>query len=246
MLAFPCVQLPDLTNQDAMQRFFLQEVQQGEELLAAGKALSHVSSSSHLSPLSLPCVISLPLSSLPHLSPSLFLVSALSLSLPCLISLPLSSLSHLSLLSLLSSHHPPTPSLSHLSLSLSSLSHLSSSLFLISSPPTTPNPPPFFVSPLPLSLSHLSPSISSLSPPTHPPFLPCLISPPLSSLSHLTPSLSPSIHLLCPSLAFTPFPSFSPPTPKGYWGCVMSTPCLESQGCHLIPLSYPFSCFSAP
>ncbi|XP_076463550.1 mitochondrial import receptor subunit TOM20 homolog [Babylonia areolata] len=29
-------QLPDLTNQEAMQKFFLQEVQQGEELLARG------------------------------------------------------------------------------------------------------------------------------------------------------------------------------------------------------------------
>lgn len=29
-------QIPDLTNQEAMQKFFLQEVQQGEELLASG------------------------------------------------------------------------------------------------------------------------------------------------------------------------------------------------------------------
>ena len=33
--------------------------------------------------------------------------------------------------------------------------------------------------------------------------------------------------------------------PKGGWGCLMSPPCLESQGCHLIPLYYLFSCFSA-
>ncbi|KAK7104555.1 mitochondrial import receptor subunit TOM20 homolog isoform X2 [Littorina saxatilis] len=32
----PKAQLPDLTNQEAMQKFFLQEVQMGEELLAAG------------------------------------------------------------------------------------------------------------------------------------------------------------------------------------------------------------------
>ena len=34
-------------------------------------------------------------------------------------------------------------------------------------------------------------------------------------------------------------------TPKGGRGCLMSTPCLESLGCHLIPLSYLLSCFSA-
>ena len=33
------------------------------------------------------------------------------------------------------------------------------------------------------------------------------------------------------------------PTPKGGRGCLMSSPCLESQGCHLIPLSYLLSCF---
>ena len=32
-------------------------------------------------------------------------------------------------------------------------------------------------------------------------------------------------------------------TPKGGWGCLMSPSCLESQGCHLIPLSYLLSCF---
>ena len=32
---------------------------------------------------------------------------------------------------------------------------------------------------------------------------------------------------------------------KGGWGCVMSPPCLESQGCHLIPLCYLLSCSSA-
>ena len=31
--------------------------------------------------------------------------------------------------------------------------------------------------------------------------------------------------------------------PKGGRGCLMSTSCLESQGCHLIPLSYLLSCF---
>ena len=211
MLAFPCVQLPDLTNQDAMQRFFLQEVQQGEELLAAGKSLSHVSSSFHLSPLSLPGLI----------SPSLCLVSSLSLSLPCLIFLPLSSLSHLSPcllshLSLLVTPPPPPPFFLVSSLPLSSLSHLSPSLFLISSPPTTPNPPLFFVSPLPLSLSHLSPSISSLSPP--PTLLFFLVS------SH---SLSLSFHPSSPSIPrFHPLPLFLSPNPKGILGM-----------CNVYPLS---------
>ena len=31
--------------------------------------------------------------------------------------------------------------------------------------------------------------------------------------------------------------------PKGGWGCLMSPSCLESQGCHLIPLSYLLACF---
>ena len=34
-------------------------------------------------------------------------------------------------------------------------------------------------------------------------------------------------------------------TLTGGWGCLMSNPCLESKGCHLIPLSYLLSCFSA-
>ena len=33
--------------------------------------------------------------------------------------------------------------------------------------------------------------------------------------------------------------------PKGGLGCLMSPPCLESQGCHLIPLCYLLSCSSA-
>ena len=32
-------------------------------------------------------------------------------------------------------------------------------------------------------------------------------------------------------------------TPKGGRGCLMSPSCLESRGCHLIPLSYLLSCF---
>ena len=32
---------------------------------------------------------------------------------------------------------------------------------------------------------------------------------------------------------------------KGGRGCLMSPPCLESQGCHLIPLCYLLSCSSA-
>ena len=33
--------------------------------------------------------------------------------------------------------------------------------------------------------------------------------------------------------------------PKGGRGCLMSSPCLESQGCHLVPLCYLLSCSSA-
>ena len=33
--------------------------------------------------------------------------------------------------------------------------------------------------------------------------------------------------------------------PKGGRGCPMSLPCLESQGCHLVPLYYLLSCSSA-
>ena len=32
-------------------------------------------------------------------------------------------------------------------------------------------------------------------------------------------------------------------TLKRGWGCLMTSSCLESQGCHLIPLSYLLSCF---
>ena len=42
----------------------------------------------------------------------------------------------------------------------------------------------------------------------------------------------------------TPFTLFLCP-PKGGRGCLMSPPCLESQGCHLIPLCYLLSCSSA-
>ena len=35
-------------------------------------------------------------------------------------------------------------------------------------------------------------------------------------------------------------------SPKGGRGCLMSRSCLESQGCHLIPLSYLLSCFFLP
>ena len=35
-------------------------------------------------------------------------------------------------------------------------------------------------------------------------------------------------------------------TPEGRPGCLMSPPCLESQGCHLIPLFYPLSCSYLP
>ena len=37
----------------------------------------------------------------------------------------------------------------------------------------------------------------------------------------------------------------APPPPKGGRGCLMSPPCLESQGCHLIPLCCLLSCSSA-
>ena len=39
------------------------------------------------------------------------------------------------------------------------------------------------------------------------------------------------------------WPAAAPP--KGGRGCLMSPPCLESQGCHLIPLCYLLSCSSA-
>ena len=45
------------------------------------------------------------------------------------------------------------------------------------------------------------------------------------------------------SLRLLSFNSQSPP--KGGRGCLMSPPCLESQGCHLIPLFYLLSCSSA-
>ena len=38
--------------------------------------------------------------------------------------------------------------------------------------------------------------------------------------------------------------AFFPP-PKGGLGCLMSTPCLEPQGCHLIQLYYLLSCSSS-
>ena len=40
-------------------------------------------------------------------------------------------------------------------------------------------------------------------------------------------------------------PWLTQPPPKGGRGCLMSPPCLESQGCHLIPLCYLLSCSSA-
>ena len=46
------------------------------------------------------------------------------------------------------------------------------------------------------------------------------------------------------SLTFV-IPSSPQLPPKGGWGCLMSPPCLESQGCHLIPLCYLLSCSSA-
>ena len=49
-----------------------------------------------------------------------------------------------------------------------------------------------------------------------------------------------------PTPLHTPPPP-PPPThiPKGGWGCLMSLPCVESKGCHWVPLSYLLSCFSA-
>ena len=57
------------------------------------------------------------------------------------------------------------------------------------------------------------------------------------------------------SIFFEKFGCFMPQTkvllpspasaPKGRLGCLMSPPCLESQGCHLIPLYYLLSCTSA-
>ena len=42
---------------------------------------------------------------------------------------------------------------------------------------------------------------------------------------------------------FIPPPPPPPPHPQAGRGCLMSPSCLESQGCHLIPLSYLLSCF---
>lgn len=39
----PVLQLPDLKDAEAVQKFFLEEIQQGEELLAQGKACVGVS-----------------------------------------------------------------------------------------------------------------------------------------------------------------------------------------------------------
>lgn len=39
----PVLQLPDLKDAEAVQKFFLEEIQQGEELLAQGKARVGVS-----------------------------------------------------------------------------------------------------------------------------------------------------------------------------------------------------------
>ena len=46
-------------------------------------------------------------------------------------------------------------------------------------------------------------------------------------------------------LLFATSPPSLLPALKGGQGCLMFIPCLESQGCHLIPLSYLLSCFSA-
>lgn len=42
-LTCPVLQLPDLKDAEAVQKFFLEEIQQGEELLAQGKACVGVS-----------------------------------------------------------------------------------------------------------------------------------------------------------------------------------------------------------
>ena len=48
------------------------------------------------------------------------------------------------------------------------------------------------------------------------------------------------------SAMFTVFSVFIPIPLKGGRGCLMFPSCLDSQGCHLIPLSYLLSCFFLP
>ena len=52
-----------------------------------------------------------------------------------------------------------------------------------------------------------------------------------------------SVCVSCSSICFGYSSVWRDQTPKGGQGCLMSTSCLESQGCHLIPLSYLLSCF---
>ena len=63
---------------------------------------------------------------------------------------------------------------------------------------------------------------------------------PSSSTLSLTLTLAFTFYPYVPAL---PSPSTLPR--KGGRGCLMSPPCLESQGCHLIPLCYLVSCASA-
>ena len=65
--------------------------------------------------------------------------------------------------------------------------------------------------------------------------------------THYSPCLfHPLQSLPVPPTIVHPLQSLPVPpatSPKGGRGCLMSPSCLESQGCHLIPLSYLLSCF---
>ena len=70
------------------------------------------------------------------------------------------------------------------------------------------------------------------------------------ALGHSYKRLLTDLFFLEPVVLFPETVVFCPPHPlhpprREARGCQMSLPCLESQGCHLIPLSYLLSCFSA-
>ena len=67
-----------------------------------------------------------------------------------------------------------------------------------------------------------------------------------AGLFHPKTNTCPFPHsMLCLQVCSIPRRTPVPFPPKGGRGCLMSPPCLESQGCHLIPLCYLLSCSSA-
>ena len=64
---------------------------------------------------------------------------------------------------------------------------------------------------------------------------------PVSVMQLFSALFSCVCHTSCTSLC----KSITRLPPKGGQGCLMSPPCLKSQGCHLIPLYYPLTCSSA-